>query len=576
MLFDILIFASVTGAFLWLLAFFFGSTAAATPSLHMNYDYDVIIVGGSIAGPVLAKALHDQRRRVLLVERSLFDKPDRIVGELLQPGGMMALEKLGLKECATSVGSLCTGYVVVDDDGKLVSLPYEKGHTGVSFHFGDFVNNLRRYVWNHCQSNVEMVEGTVTELLTAGKGAQKRVYGVKYLRDVNYEIPEKPFDHPLGHVRTPSALSQKTREPRVATAPLIVLCDGGSSMFKNKHNHYRPARNYHSNFVGLILEGITLPQETRGHVFFGKTGPILSYRLDANEVRFLVDYNKPELPSLEEQSLWLREVVAPRLPESIRAEFLRVASDVKNLRSMPVARYPQLFPSTRGLVGIGDHGNQRHPLTGGGMTCAFRDAIRLAHELQPISSLRTSTSSLAMGVLEGQIQDAISRYTKSRFLHSSCINILSWALYAVFGALDLRSACFDYFLMGGDCVRGPMALLSGLDPSPWTLLRHYIRVMLNGAWNMMAKTGSYTGQQPGALKQLWNVVTFFLNPLRLWKAISLLVEATLVFTPLAWMEFVCIWRFVESTSTLAQWMRAAEVKLLRVMGRGKSGRPVGI
>lgn len=59
-------------------------------------SYDVVIVGAGILGCALAAAFGKQGRRVLLLERDL-SEPDRIVGELLQPGGVSALEKLGLR-----------------------------------------------------------------------------------------------------------------------------------------------------------------------------------------------------------------------------------------------------------------------------------------------------------------------------------------------------------------------------------------------------------------------------------------------------------------------------------------------
>lgn len=58
-------------------------------------NFDVIIVGAGIAGCPLAKALSDQGRNVLLIERDI-SEPDRIVGELLQPGGVQKLRELGL------------------------------------------------------------------------------------------------------------------------------------------------------------------------------------------------------------------------------------------------------------------------------------------------------------------------------------------------------------------------------------------------------------------------------------------------------------------------------------------------
>ncbi|KIL56170.1 hypothetical protein M378DRAFT_172928 [Amanita muscaria Koide BX008] len=78
----------------------------------MNQDdshthYDVLIVGAGIAGSALAHALSTLHRPtgaqlcIALLERSLAE-PNRIVGELLQPGGVMALRQLG----PTMIGTL--------------------------------------------------------------------------------------------------------------------------------------------------------------------------------------------------------------------------------------------------------------------------------------------------------------------------------------------------------------------------------------------------------------------------------------------------------------------------------------
>ncbi|KAH9600219.1 Squalene epoxidase [Trypanosoma melophagium] len=541
--------------------------------VRLNYDYDVIVVGGSIAGPTIAKALSDQNRKVLLLERTLFTKPDRIVGELLQPGGVNALKQLHMDECARSIGMPCDGYVVVDERRHEVQLPYSKGLQGYSFHFGDFVNNLREYVWRNCAANVTMLEATVNEVLVEGTGCQERAYGVEYSIDVDYKIPDTPFR------RTPSATQtngEKVR--RVATAPLIIMCDGGASKFKARFQHYNPAPKYHSNFVGLIVRNVKLPVERHGTVFFGKTGPILSYRLDPNEIRMLVDYNQPTLPSLEKQSEWLIQDVSQYLPADMRSEFILAAKDPNGIKSMPVARYPATFPSLKGYVGIGDHANQRHPLTGGGMTCAFNDALHLSRQLDSIPKLR-SENATDMAIIEDQIQEAVVKYARTRYLHSSCINILSWALYAVFGIPALRNACLDYFLRGGECVTGPMSLLAGVDASPLHLLRHYYQVMFYDVFNLLTCSGAYScpgEERPGPLGKCFNAATFFVNPFRLVNALYILIVSTAVFVPLAFMEFVSLWRFIDPTNFISTLIRKVNVVLYRAFFDGKNRKPVGL
>lgn len=57
---------------------------------------DVIIVGAGVLGSSLSAVLGRDGRKVTVIERSLRE-PDRIVGELLQPGGYRALKELGLE-----------------------------------------------------------------------------------------------------------------------------------------------------------------------------------------------------------------------------------------------------------------------------------------------------------------------------------------------------------------------------------------------------------------------------------------------------------------------------------------------
>jgi hypothetical protein len=49
--------------------------------------------------------LLQEGRRVLLLERDL-SQPDRIVGELLQPGGYLVLKKLGLASCTENIDAV--------------------------------------------------------------------------------------------------------------------------------------------------------------------------------------------------------------------------------------------------------------------------------------------------------------------------------------------------------------------------------------------------------------------------------------------------------------------------------------
>lgn len=115
----------------------------------MTDEPDAIIVGAGVLGCALAVALGKQGRRIVLIERDL-SEPDRIVGELLQPGGVDALRKLGLVACLDGIDAIPEyGYQVMYKDDKVL-IPYigkdEESRKGRSFHHGRFIMNLRAAV----------------------------------------------------------------------------------------------------------------------------------------------------------------------------------------------------------------------------------------------------------------------------------------------------------------------------------------------------------------------------------------------------------------------------------------------
>ena len=131
-------------------------------------EFDIICVGAGILGCAAAFSLaSDHSKQILLVERDL-SKPDRIVGELLQPGGIKALEILGMADCVEGIdGISCEGYTVIrSEENVLIKYPsspeYPKPR-GVSFHHGEFIMKLREKC--KTRSNITFLEGTCTELI---------------------------------------------------------------------------------------------------------------------------------------------------------------------------------------------------------------------------------------------------------------------------------------------------------------------------------------------------------------------------------------------------------------------------
>jgi squalene monooxygenase len=133
-------------------------------------------------------------------------EPDRIVGELLQPGGLMALKALNLEKCVEGIDAVENiGYGVFNGD-QFVKLAYPPIETedplqsikikskGVSFHHGRFIMKLREACKS--QSNITIVEAAVKELLTE----DDQVVGVLCSKKDENQTSEQSYYAPLTFV----------------------------------------------------------------------------------------------------------------------------------------------------------------------------------------------------------------------------------------------------------------------------------------------------------------------------------------------------------------------------------------
>lgn len=275
------------------------------------------MIGGGIAGCALAYGLAQAGRKVAMIERDL-SEPDRIVGELLQPGGVAALEALGMADTLEGLDATpVEGYCVISG-ARQVEIPYprvgaeteaesesEAGSTsgstsgsgstwpvatasgkkeGRSFHHGRFVQSLRRKV---AGSSAHVVEATVRDLLYCPHS--RHVIGVK-------------------------CTARGDAEEVKLYAPLTIIADGCFSKFRTAPGAALPAPELRSFFVGLVLRDVQLPLQNHGTVVLTPAGPVLLYQIGhgARETRMLVDV-KPvggKLPSVADGSLkvsWMFE-----------------------------------------------------------------------------------------------------------------------------------------------------------------------------------------------------------------------------------------------------------------------------
>ncbi|KAF2294291.1 hypothetical protein GH714_008925 [Hevea brasiliensis] len=202
-----------------------------------SYNTDILIVGAGVAGSALAYALGKDGRQVHVIERDL-SEPDRIVGELLQPGGYLKLIELGLEDCVEEIDAQQIFGYAIYKDGKSTKLPYplegfQSNVAGRSFHNGRFIQRMREKAAS--LPNVRLEQGTVTSLLEQ----EGTVQGVNY----------------------------KTRngQEMTAYAPLTIV-------------------DIPSCFVAMVLENCELPYANHGHVILADPSPILFYPISSTEI----------------------------------------------------------------------------------------------------------------------------------------------------------------------------------------------------------------------------------------------------------------------------------------------------
>ncbi|KAI8978382.1 squalene epoxidase-domain-containing protein [Pilobolus umbonatus] len=422
------------------------------------FQYDLIVVGAGVVGCAAAKAFGEDGRKVLLLERDL-SEPDRIVGELMQPGGMDALKQLGMEDCTENIDSInCFGYSVYRD-GQLIDIPYTvdestgKQARGSSFHHGRFIQNLRRSAEK--TENVTVQQATVSCLLT--EGMEEKVIGVKVV---------------------------KNGEEECIYAPLTLVADGIFSKFRKEF--MERTTDVISHFVGFLLHDFELPFPNKGFVTIAKPSPILMYQIGTHDTRVLVDV-PGKLPNASNGDLkrYMEYVVCPQLPENMHSKF-KEALETERLRPMPSGFLPSAANQRQGTILLGDALNVRSPLTGGGMTVALRDVITCRELLSKENVPSFTEADLVI--------QAMALFHWRRKKYSSCINVLAMALYSVFAAQDpdmvvLQNGCFEYFKLGGNCIDGPISLLSGQNQAPLSLVYHFFMVAFYAIFIMFRDGG---------------------------------------------------------------------------------------
>ncbi|KAH3679169.1 hypothetical protein WICMUC_001180 [Wickerhamomyces mucosus] len=475
-------------------------------------DYEAIIIGAGVIGPVIATSFARQGRKVLLIERD-WREPDRIVGELMQPSGLRSLRALGMIQAINNIGATPEiGYTIfyegrkvhinypskadvaptvplkscvfdgndkVLDDDTLSAKDFEDDEfeRGASFEHGKFITNLRNIA--KAERNVTTLEGTVTRINQDATG----VHGVK-VKLPNGDIKE-------------------------VTADLTVACDGIFSKYRKILGEDN-VPTVESHFIALKLKNAELPVRNTGHVILGtEFSPILVYQITPEDTRILCAFNGPTLP--RDIKGYLRQNVLPNLPQELQPSFeIALKDQVKTHPNQYLVAKQNDIP---GYLVVGDALNIRHPLTGGGMTVGLNDVVLLMRLFEKIPTFSNRE----------QVNEALLEFHYERKNLSGVINVLSFALFSLFAANDenlriLQRGCFKYFELGGTAISIPVGFLSGLIPKPFLLTWVFFKVAFYSIYCNFIEKGL-----------IWLPVSIF-------QIFTILFTAAYVFTPYLYRE----------------------------------------
>jgi squalene monooxygenase len=402
--------------------------------------FDICIIGAGIAGAPIASYLGKSGKKIAIIE---FDwgLQERILGELLQPGGYMRLQDLGLGDCIEGIDAVpMTGYALYkQNDEFTIKYPVEgKQITGFGLRNGHFMQNLRSSLDQY--ANVTKISGRVLDFVEEND----QIIGVKYMEN-------------------------ESKEEKILNANLTIGCEGPHARLRGKLSKANKVVNGH--FVGLKLKDCKLPHEGHGHLVVTDKTPFIIYPISSNEVRLLIDFPGEKPPRLgAKMKELLLDYYLPLFPESTKESFRNAVEEGKF----------DMFPNHRlvgepfkksGAVLLGDSLNMRHPITGGGMSAVFSDVKKLGDQLLRIEDFSNIID----------VDEKVKIFYESRHDGTATINILADALYQVLSDQNLAQAMFNYLKKGGAKAEGPIAILGALNKDEEFLKKHFYAVAKQGA-----------------------------------------------------------------------------------------------
>jgi flavin-dependent dehydrogenase len=318
----------------------------------MSKEYDAIVIGGRCAGSPTAMLLARRGYRVLLLDRATFPS-DTISTHLIQPPGVAALERWGLRERLAATG--CPPITTYSFDfGPLVISGSPRPLDGIAHALCPRRPILDQILVEAAvAAGAELREGFTVEDLVLEDG---RVAGIR------------------GHGRRGARVTER--------APVVVGADGRRSLIVEA---MRPERyldrgifmaQYYAYWSGLPTAGVEFyarPEYARGWGAMPTHDDLTVVAFGWPRSEFAA--NRGDIEGNFFQALELAPRFAERVRGATRETKFFGAGDIPNVYRKPFGP---------GWALVGDAGYHKDPITAYGISDAFRDSEALAAALDDV------------------------------------------------------------------------------------------------------------------------------------------------------------------------------------------------
>jgi menaquinone-9 beta-reductase len=308
-------------------------------------SYDVVTVGGGLAGASFAQAMAARGAKVLVLERETRFR-DRVRGEMIVPWGAAEAQELGILDLLKQSCGHEIPYVEMGTGRRELTTTSQQRLPALTF------------------AHYEMQEA----LLTAAQAA-----GAEIRRGVSVERIEPGC---------PARVLIQNSSPEQISARLVVGADGrGSACRKWVKFAVREAPN---NFLfgGVMLTGLSAAEDLVYFIFNPELGTIVGF-IPIGKKRFRAYFGYPKTSSYRLQGENMLELFFSESAKTFpgAGELHAGAKCIGPLASFDVSEFWVEHPYRDGVALVGDAAGTSDPTFGQGLNLTLRDVRVLRDEL---------------------------------------------------------------------------------------------------------------------------------------------------------------------------------------------------